>query len=153
MIWASNLETDMSKQRSPRLVMAMGAILLMAGCTVPTRPDTAPEERLTVGTAQREIRLGMSGSEVAGSMGSPNIVSTDPERNEVWIYDRISTEYVRADQSAGALLIGVGGSAGGAVGGRASKSKATRTQRTLTVIVWFDDGGQVRDFSYHTSRF
>jgi hypothetical protein len=86
-------------------------------------------------------------------MGSPNIVSTDPERNEVWIYDRISTEYVRADQSAGALLIGVGGSAGGAVGGKASKSKTTRTQRTLTVIVWFDAGGMVRDFSYHTSRF
>ena len=144
----------MSKQSTPRLVTAMGAVLLMAGCTtVSTRPDSAPEERLTVGTAQREIRLGMSGSEVAGSMGSPNIVSTDPERNEVWIYDRISTEYVRADQSAGALLIGVGSSGGGAVGGRTSKSKATRTQRTLTVIVWFDDGGQVRDFSYHTSRF
>lgn len=143
----------MSKQRPRRLVMVMGAVALMAGCTLPTRTDSASEERLTVGTAQREIRLGMSGAELAGSMGSPNIVSTDPERNEVWIYDRISTEYVRADQSAGALLIGVGGSAGGAVGGKASKSKTTRTQRTLTVIVWFDAGGMVRDFSYHTSRF
>jgi hypothetical protein len=153
MMWAGNLETDMSKQRPRRLVMVMGAVALMAGCTLPTRTDSASEERLTVGTAQREIRLGMSGAELAGSMGSPNIVSTDPERNEVWIYDRISTEYVRADQSAGALLIGVGGSAGGAVGGKASKSKTTRTQRTLTVIVWFDAGGMVRDFSYHTSRF
>ncbi len=143
----------MSKQRTRRLVMVIGAVALMAGCAALTRPDSASEERLTVGTAQREIRLGMSGAEVAGSMGSPNIVSTDPERNEVWIYDRISTEYVRADQSAGALLIGVGGSAGGAVGGKASKSKTTRTQRTLTVIVWFDAGGMVRDFSYHTSRF
>ncbi len=143
----------MSKQRTRRLVMVIGAVALMAGCAASTRPDSASEERLTVGTAQREIRLGMSGAELASSMGSPNIVSTDPERNEVWIYDRISTEYVRADQSAGALLIGVGGSAGGAVGGRASKSKTTRTQRTLTVIVWFDAGGMVRDFSYHTSRF
>jgi len=27
------------------------------------------------------------------------------------------------------------------------------TQRTLTVIIKFDDAGQVKDFSYHSSRF
>ena len=133
----------------PTLVAAVSA-----GCAVQTGgTDSGWEERLTVGTAQREIRLGMTGDQVAASMGSPNIVSTDEERNEVWIYDRISTEYVRTDQSAGALLVGIGSSGGGAVGGHRSREESTRVQRTLTIIVWFDSSGRVRDFSYHTSRF
>jgi len=34
-------------------------------------------DRVTVGSVQKEIRKGMSGSEVALALGSPNIVSTD----------------------------------------------------------------------------
>ena len=41
---------------------------------------------------QREIKLGMSGADVAKVLGSPNIVTTDDERREVWIYDKFSTD-------------------------------------------------------------
>ncbi|HFD33201.1 MAG TPA: hypothetical protein ENJ28_10920, partial [Gammaproteobacteria bacterium] len=34
-------------------------------------------DRLTVGTVQREIRVGMTGADVAGVLGSPNIVTKD----------------------------------------------------------------------------
>jgi len=118
-------------------------------------------ERLTVGTVQREVRIGMSQSEVAAVLGSPNIVSTDEERREVWIYDKFATESVHSRSAGGvqALIfggapIGSGGAAGGLGGGTSRESGAqSRSQRTLTVIIKFDDEKRVRDFAYHTSRF
>ena len=114
-------------------------------------------EALTVGTVQKEIRRGMSGADVAAALGSPNIVSTDENGNEVWIWDKISTERVYSDSSSGLWLFGlyVGGSGGGAggVGGSASSGAASTSQRTLTVIVKFDEQKKVRDVAYHTTRF
>ena len=114
---------------------------------------------MTVGTVQREVRVGMSGAEVAAVLGSPNVVTTDEERREVWIYDKISTEVVHSSSSGGvggvgALIFG-GVPAGVGVGGNYSSSSgaASKTQKTLTVIIKFDKVGKVRDFAYHTSRF
>lgn len=114
-------------------------------------------EQVTVGTVQKEIRVGMSGAEVAASLGSPNIVSTDAERREVWIYDKLSTETAYSTSKGGvnALILGFGGSVAGGVGGRYSKATgaSSTSQRTLTIIIKFDKHSLVRDFAYHTSRF
>lgn len=114
-------------------------------------------ERVTVGTVQKEIRIGMSGAEVAQALGSPNIVSTDEERREVWIYDKIATDraYSESRGGIGVLILGFGGSGGGLGGGSASASAgaSSTSQRTLTIIIKFDKEGKVRDFAYHTSRF
>jgi len=87
----------------------------------------------------------MSGADVATVLGSPNIVSTDEDRNEVWVYDKIATDRVFSTRDGGAsvLVLGVGGAAGA----------ESVSQRTLTVVIKFDKGGLVRDFAYHTSRF
>ena len=114
-------------------------------------------DRLTVGTVQKEIRVGMSGAEVAEVLGSPNIVSTDEERREVWIYDKVATDYVQSSSSGGvsALILGWGDSAGGlgSAGYNSSAGAASRSQRTLTIIIKYDNEGKVRDFAYHTSKF
>lgn len=114
-------------------------------------------DRLTVGKVQREIRVGMSGADVAQVLGSPNIVSTDDQRREVWIYDKIATDRVYSSSSGGvsALILGFGGAAVGGLGGSGTSSAgaSSTSQRTMTVIVKFDDQGKVRDFAYHTSRF
>jgi hypothetical protein len=47
----------------------------------------------------------------------------------------------------------IGSSGGGAGGGSKRAGAASASQRTLTVIVKFDDAGLVRDFSYRTSSF
>ena len=96
---------------------------------------------LTVGTVQKEIKRGMSGAEVASVLGSPNIVSTDDDGNEVWVYDKISSS-VSASQSYGTLIL---------LG--ASTAKRDSQQKTLTVIISFDENKRVKDFKYHTSRF
>lgn len=103
-------------------------------------------DKMTLGTVQREIRVGMSGAEVAAVLGSPNIVTSDEQRRETWVYDRMATQQVYSTSRGGVnvlFLAGVGGSAG------ASQT----TQRTLTVIIRYDTAGRVRDFSYRSSSF
>lgn len=101
--------------------------------------------RITVGKVQREIRVGMPSSQVIESLGSPNIVSTDENRLEVWVYDKIATDVSYSNSNGGVWLIL------GTVGGN---SGATSTsQRTLTIVVKFDSDKKVRDFAYHSSSF
>jgi hypothetical protein len=87
----------------------------------------------------------MSSAEVAQVLGSPNIVSTDEERREVWIYDKIATDRAHSSSSGGVnvLILGAGSAAGA----------SSTSQRTLTVIIKFDKDSKVRDIAYHTSRF
>lgn len=132
-------------------IVAMGGltVLAVAGCSVNAqtvlRPSEIGEQRLTVGTVQREIHKGMPAAGVAEALGAPNIVTTDEQRREVWIYDRIATERVYADEAgyAGLILLGYARQGGA----------ATVSQRTLTVIVKFDAEKRVRDYAYHASRF
>lgn len=152
----------LSKGASMRnLIIFVLLPVILAGCASASdhrrevQDDTG--DRLTVGTVQKEIRVGMSGAEVAAVLGSPNIVSTDEERREVWIYDKVATDFVQSSSRGGvaALLLGFGGS-GGALGGGSYSSKAgasSRSQRTLTIIIKYDHEGKVRDFAYHTSKF
>ncbi len=137
-------------------VMLVIAIILLAGCASMHAAEVQKAreaDKLTVGTVQREIRVGMSGAQVAEVLGSPNIVTTDEKGREVWVYDRISTESVYSSGSALILGILTGGSSGG--GGLAGQSAgaSSTTQKSLTVIVKFDEQKKVRDFAYRSSSF
>ncbi len=135
-----------------RILLLTGIVFLTA-CSASRHYNPQADEQLTVGIVQKEIRVGMAGGEVAQVLGSPNIVSTDADRNEVWIYDKISTQYVRADAGAGILALGGGSDVLAAVGASGSESSSATSQRTLTIVIKFDEDGLVRDFAYHTSRF
>jgi len=87
----------------------------------------------------------MAASQVVEALGSPNIVTTDENRQEVWVYDKFATDVTYSASGGGAWL--VLGSVGGASG------SASSSQRTLTVVVKFDQDKKVRDFAYHSSRF
>ena len=142
--------------RSRLAVAAMLLTVLLSGCAAShhlgeVRDDTA--KRVTAGTVQREVKIGMSGAEVIEALGSPNIVSTDENRHEVWIYDKISTENVQSSSSGGIAGLVFGPVGGALAGGSISSGAASTSQRTFTVIIKFDESGKVRDFSYHTSRF
>lgn len=132
-----------------RFIIILSMLVVSSGCASASRhrqlvqDDTG--DRITVGKVQREIRIGMSSAEVAEALGSPNVVSTDEERREVWIYDKIATDVSQSTSEAGASLLLIAGV--GASGARST------SQRTLTVIIKFGEDGKVRDFAYHTSRF
>ena len=136
-------------------LVVVGAFAL-AGCSPQQHladVQAASDKNLTVGNVQREIKIGMSGADVIAVLGSPNIVSTDENRNEVFVYDKISTE-VAYSRSSGGIAGLVFGPKGGGLGAASQNSgAASKSQRTLTVIIKFDKDGKVRDFSYHSSRF
>ncbi len=139
------------------MTIAVLAALLMPGCSATQHAADVrgadDVDRVTVGTVQKEISTGMSAASVASALGSPNIVTTDNQRRETWIYDKISSDvsYSRSSGTVVGLIFGHHG--GGAGVGSASSGSTSRSQRTLTVIINFDGNNEVRDFSYHTSRF
>ncbi|MHC4136816.1 MAG: hypothetical protein ACYTDU_13855 [Planctomycetota bacterium] len=115
-------------------------LVLLAACQTTRREDVGGKN-LTTGVVQREIRTGMASASVVEALGSPNIVTTDEEGREVWVYERFAREVVTAENNYWVIAIW---------GGQRS---STSSQRSLTVIVKFDKKGRVRDFAYHSSTF
>lgn len=140
-------------------------LLLLSGCISAAQHQrelhSTQEREMTVGIVQKEIRVGMSGAEVAAALGSPNIVTRDSEGKETWIYDKIASEasYSKSSRGVGGG-VGAGGIPGttlilGLFGGNYLKEAgaASTTQKTLTVIIKFGKNNLVESFSYHTSKF
>src|SRR3972149_7033444 len=133
------------------IALALLTGLTLPGCMTAAQHRAAvqddPSERLTVGTVQRKIQVGMPASEVAAVLGSPNIVTTDEKRREVWVYDKIATERAYSTSEGGISTLILGGAlvgpglVGGAVAPHGSQSAgaSSTTQRTLTVIIKYDE--------------
>lgn len=122
--------------------------MLVAGCaTVDHRQElsSTKERELTVGVVQKEIKTGMSQADVATVLGSPNIVTRDSNGRETWVYDKIASEALRSESSAYGTLI--------LVGAFGSSGAVSTTQKTLTVIIKFNENTNVESFSYHASKF
>jgi len=102
----------------------------------------------------------MTSAEVAEALGSPNVVATDENRREVWVYDRIATEHAYSANSGGVAALILAGFTGSVAGGGGvlpnflkSAGASSTSQRTLTVIIKFTEDHRVRDFAYRQSSF
>ncbi|MGQ0694820.1 MAG: hypothetical protein ACT4OL_04500 [Nitrospiraceae bacterium] len=130
------------------IVVGLCLSIATAGCEggrAEIKGDRTKEDRLTVGKVQGEIKVGMPASQVAELLGSPNIVTTDDKRREVWIYDKVSTDRVDTASSVyGTLII---------LGAISSESSSSQRQRTLTIIIKYDEEKKVRDFAYNYTQF
>ena len=80
-----------------------------------------------------------------GQTAVERFVTTDEQRREVWIYDKISSDRVDSARSVYGTIIILGGSR--------SSSSSSSTQRTLTIIIKYDEQKKVRDFAYNYSSF
>ncbi len=137
---------NMPKKSKNSLFLQLLTVFLLAGCASASyqRKDVQDDsgDKVTVGTVQKEIKKGMSGAEVAAALGSPNIVSTDEQGREVWIYDKIATDRVYSKSDAGIGFLTSG-----------SSGASSTSQRTLTVIIKYDQDKRVREFAYHQTKF
>lgn len=147
-------------QNMKKVMIAFILILFSIGCTPAYHQEklTSTKEReMTVGLVQKEIRVGMSQTEVAEALGSPNIVTRDKNGKDSWIYDKIASEasYSKSNVTGAAGGAGTTGNTlllGVIVGGYESGASST-TQKTLTVVIKFDQDHLVETFSYHSSKF
>ena len=125
---------------------------LISGCITAAQhqqnlPSTQ-ERETTVGVVQKEIRVGMSQADVAEALGSPNIVTRDSQGKETWIYDKIASEASYSNDAGGTgLVLNLFGFYAKSAGA------SSTTQKTLTVIIKFNDKKAVDSFSYHASKF
>lgn len=123
------------------IITTLVAITLVSCATV----DLVKEENITIAKVQKNIKIGMTSEQVIEILGSPNIVTTDTERQETWVYDKVSTNSQVSASNTNLFL-----ALFGIVGAKGSNSS---NQRTLTIIIKFDKNNLVRDFSYKTSTF
>lgn len=110
-----------------------------------TVPPSEPATKLTTGVVQKEIRIGMAASDVAAVLGSPNVVSLDEFKDEVWIYDKISTQVEYSSSGGGVWLL--------IIGAQSESGYSQKSQRTLTVIIKFNKDKLVKNFTYRSSTF
>ncbi len=143
-----------------KIMFLITGLALVAGCSATQHRGAVQDDsadRVTVGTVQKDIYIGMAGADVIASIGSPNVVTTNEDRNQVWVYDKFATDVVHSDSRGGVLgiIFGPMGSAGGVGigGGQRSSGAVSTSQRTLTIVLKFDAANRVADFAYHSSRF
>jgi outer membrane protein assembly factor BamE (lipoprotein component of BamABCDE complex) len=110
--------------------------LSLTGCqaplaTIPARQIEA--EKITLGNVQSKIKVGVSGDVVIDALGSPNIVTSNDDGSETWVYDKVSndSEY----------------SKGWSTGVKANSS------RTMMVVVKFDKQKKVKDVKYRQTTY
>lgn len=135
--------------RKIKMIGFLGLVAMVVSCASASQhhkslPSTK-EREMTIGLVQKEIREGMAQADVAEVLGSPNIVTRDSAGKETWIYDKVASDasYSRSHGFLTLILFGVSRDAGA----------TSSTQRTLTIIIKFNDAQAVESFSYHTSKF
>jgi len=133
----------MKRLQGGLILVGLCILMGLAGCG--GKHAEIKEDRLTVGRVQGEVKVGMSAAQVAELLGSPNIITTDDKRREVWIYDKVSTDRVDTASSSYAGLI--------ILGTNSSDRSSSQRQRTLTIIIKYDEEKRVRDFAYNATQF
>jgi len=147
----------MKKVKTAKIFLSTGAIcVLTAACVqAPPAPQpiiqqvVAPEpkpaplaviperqiqtQKITLGNVQRIVKKGASSAEVIDAIGSPNIVTSNKDNTETWVYDKIVTESEYADGDKSGVKVS--------------------SSRTMMVVIKFDakhlvDTVQYRQTSY-----
>lgn len=132
---------------------------IATGCASLDRHDVTDSKigNISVGKVQKEIKVGMPAAEVITILGSPNIVTKDARRQEVWVYDKFATNYAFSNSGGKVALtmwsikpddlINTDGSL------NRQSGASSLSQKTLTLIIKLTEDGLVDDFTYHASSF
>ena len=121
-------------------IICLVFLLFSLGCQ--ENQATKGNSALTAGMVKQKIIKGeTTQSEIVEVFGSPNIVTKNKSGNEVWTYDRISAEKSSGDTFWTLGLFG------------ASDNRSSTSSKTFTLMIEFDGGDVVKDFSYRASAF
>lgn len=120
--------------------------LLLTGCARPI-----PQQKnspYTQGNVTLKLKKGVTTmAQVNQVFGAPNIVTQDSNGNQVWIYQKDNVTVRSSGGSSGyftILIAGVSSSSG---------SSYQTSSRTMTLTIYFDKNGKVRDFKSMSTSF
>lgn len=94
-------------------------------------------DRLTLGSVQARLKIGEPSSVVIDALGSPNIVTSNGDDTETWVYDKVSTEVEYAAAQGFFNQSGV----------------ASRSTRTMVVVVKFDKLKRIENVRYRQTTY
>ena len=139
-----------------KFLTATFLLLFLSHCEKEVRHSPDNINKLTLGKVQQTLKKGMSQGEIIVALGSPNMVTSDANGLETWVYDKLSTEVNSNSQKKSFNLLGgvIGSKIGvGATGGSSSKnSNTSSSQKTLTVVLKFIEK-KLETFTYNASSF
>lgn len=139
-----------------KFLTATFLLLFLSHCEKEVRHSPDNINKLTLGKVQQTLKKGMSQGEIVVALGSPNMVTSDANGLETWVYDKLSTEVNSNSQKKSFNLLGgvIGSKIGaGATGGSSSKnSNTSSSQKTLTVVLKFIEK-KLEIYTYNASSF
>ena len=139
-----------------KFLTATFLLLFLSHCEKEVRHSPDNINKLTLGKVQQTLKKGMSQGEIIVELGSPNMVTSDANGLETWVYDKLSTEVNSNSQKKSFNLLGgvIGSKIGvGATAGSSSKnSNTSSSQKTLTVVLKFIEK-KLETFTYNASSF
>jgi len=111
--------------------------LLLSACiqaplaVIPSRQIET--QKITLGNVQMVVKKGATNADVIGALGSPNIVTSNKDGTETWVYDKITAE---AEYAKGA-----------------SSGVAVSSTRTMMVVVKYDKSSRVEEVQYRQTSY
>ena len=131
--------------------------VLIAVSTAAEAAQKAEDKQFTLGLVQQQIRVGLAQTDLAATIGSPNLVTRSADGREAWVYDKVASETTQDGWTIGGGAMGSASSASAGVlalpFGSRHKSKTRTSQRSLTIVIRFSAAGVVESFTYHASQF
>lgn len=115
----------------------------LTGCaaTRPSAQEQAKESALTAGMAKEFIYPGKtSQAQVMEIFGPPDLV-TRKDGKDLWTYDKISQEVTSSSGYLTIILAGV------------ESSRASRRNKSVMLIVYFDENDVVVDYKLSVAKF
>ena len=102
-------------------------------------------EEFTLGMVQQHIHTGMHQSEVVACLGAPNMVTKCAEGQETWTYDKISQTTKETYNKKWYFFF--------LFGKRKGCKKTEKSEKTITVVLNFDQNCCLETFMYKSSSF
>lgn len=99
----------------------------------------------TLGMVQQSLREGMSQADVVSCIGSPNLITKNSAGCEIWVYDKKSHSTLETYHRSWVFLF--------LTGRRKGCKRVESSEKSLTVILNFNQNACLESYSYNTSSY
>lgn len=124
------------------LLPVFSAMFLFLSNPLVHAKSKAQPSNLTFGMVKTQIVKGQTTqAEILQTFGPPNIMTRNRSGEEVWTYDKISSESKSSGGYGTLIILGAGG------------SKHSSSQKTMTLILTFNSRDVVKDYSVMATQF